>query len=607
MRVKWNGDWAAFSESVKIAQQNIDDLSFQTGLMDRNGIMVYSNLAKPTDPRVDLSQREHFQVHRDAGNADQLFISRPVKGKVSGKWSIQVTRPLLRKGEFDGVFVISMDPAKFAGFGQSLRLTDNSVMTVVRSTGEIMARYPDVGGALGLKLAGRPFQGAGAPTVGNYQAIAASDGVERIWGYHSLAEYGLTFLIGESMDDVMASHQTYRNTILAIALGLSALLMALFYLLDRSRRTLDDIGARLNVILSLSPDGIVSFGAGYRMQYVSPAFERMTGLKREQLLSLSSPEFFELLQARSAPGTSFASFNQDLEKEGRDAAPDQVFEYVNPERRVIQLSMRKARAATVSGILYFRDITRESELDRMKSEFLSTAAHELRTPMASIYGFVEILATREFPPSEVREYLDIVMRQSKLMITIINELLDLVRIESRKAADFHLESLEAGSVLLKLVQGFMPPDGRSVPLTLIPPGEHWIRADNEKLMQAVGNVLSNAYKYSAEGMPVEIELISADETHPDMTGVRVTDHGIGMSAEQLAHVGERFYRADASGHVPGTGLGMSIVGEIINLSQGKVALESEPGRGTRVTLWLPAVANGEPNPSALAMSDPAAA
>jgi PAS domain S-box-containing protein len=588
LRGKWKGDWAAFSEAVKTAQQNIDDLTFQTGLIDRNGIVAYSNLSKPTDPKVDLSEREHFQVHRNAGDADNLFISRPVKGRVSGKWSIQVTRPILRQGRFDGVMVISLDPAKFAGFGQSLRLSETTVMTVVRSTGEIMARYPDPGDSLGVKLTGRPFQPAGAPTLGNYRMTGATDGVDRIWGYHSLPEYGLTFVIGEAVDDVLAAHGTYRNFIVLIALGLSALLSALFYLLFQSMRTVEEMGGQLNVIFSLSPDGIVSFDSSQRLVYVSPAFEAITGLKRAEVLQLSGQEFFDLLRAQSAPGTSFPALKKSRAGDQDDQPdPDTVFEYLIPHKRTIQMSLRKSRGGNVSYILYFRDITRESELDRMKSEFLSTAAHELRTPMASIYGFVEILSTREFPPAEMREYLDIVLRQSRLMITIINELLDLVRIESRRGADFRFETLEAREFVLKVVQGFMPPDGRSGPLTLIPPGDHFIRADQEKLMQAVGNVLSNAYKYSSQGTPVEIELVCGDEAHPGMTGVRITDHGIGMNGEQLARVGERFYRADDSGQVPGTGLGMSIVGEIVNLSQGKVELESEPGRGTRVTLWLP--------------------
>jgi signal transduction histidine kinase len=104
-------------------------------------------------------------------------------------------------------------------------------------------------------------------------------------------------------------------------------------------------------------------------------------------------------------------------------------------------------------------------------------------------------------------------------------------------------------------------------------------------------VLSNAYKYSPEGGPVTLRLVSdADFRQPDrpvLWGVCVKDHGIGLTAEQLARVGERFYRADASGNIPGTGLGMAIVKEILELLGGRLQIDSQPGQGSQVTLWLP--------------------
>jgi hypothetical protein len=93
LRTRWNGDWQAFAALVQRAQENIDDLTFHVAVIDKDGLLAFSNLTTPTD-RTDLSQREHFKVHRESSNADRLFISRPVKGKVSGKWSIQVTRSI---------------------------------------------------------------------------------------------------------------------------------------------------------------------------------------------------------------------------------------------------------------------------------------------------------------------------------------------------------------------------------------------------------------------------------------------------------------------------------------------------------------------------------
>ena len=111
-------------------------------------------------------------------------------------------------------------------------------------------------------------------------------------------------------------------------------------------------------------------------------------------------------------------------------------------------------------------------------------------------------------------------------------------------------------------------------------------------MQALRNELSNAYKYSPAGGAVRISLFSADAAAgsglPAQVGIRVADHGLGMTPEQLARVCDRFYRADSSGNIPGTGLGMSIVKEIIELHGGQLLIESTIGAGTTVTLWLPA-------------------
>jgi signal transduction histidine kinase len=117
----------------------------------------------------------------------------------------------------------------------------------------------------------------------------------------------------------------------------------------------------------------------------------------------------------------------------------------------------------------------------------------------------------------------------------------------------------------------------------------WVRADRSKLTQALLNVLANAYKYSPKGGAVELEVLDAPATEdqPVRIGLRVVDHGIGMSPEQVARVCERFYRADASGSIPGTGLGMSIVKEIVGLHGGEVEIASQMGTGTTVTLWIP--------------------
>jgi signal transduction histidine kinase len=347
---------------------------------------------------------------------------------------------------------------------------------------------------------------------------------------------------------------------------------------------------QLMAIFALSPDGFVSFDNARCVKYVSPAITRMTALEAHDMVGLNEAEFSQRLAALCLPEAPFAGVAalRAMEAETKPGRR-QVFELANASKRVIEVGLREAQTDNVSQVLYLRDITHETEVDRMKSEFLSTAAHELRTPMASIYGFAEVLLSQELDAASQREFLTIIHKQSELMASILNELLDLARIEARKGKDFVFEPTPVQALVEQVVQGFKPPAGRSVPTLVATGAQLLMLADHKKAQQAILNVLSNAYKYSPAGGAVQIELLepAMGLAAAPLVGIRVTDHGIGMTQAQLARVFERFYRADSSGKFLGTGLGMSIVQEIVTLHRGKIDIESAIGQGTTVTLWWP--------------------
>jgi PAS domain S-box-containing protein len=357
----------------------------------------------------------------------------------------------------------------------------------------------------------------------------------------------------------------------------------------------------LNAIFELSPDGFVSFDEARRISYVSPAFILMTGLGATQLQGMGEQRFADLLASLCVAGSRFKGV-QALRENATAGTPDkrEIIELSLGGKRILEVGLRSSDSRSVSQILYFREITHETELDQLKSEFLSTAAHELRTPMASIYGFAELLLTQNFDEDSRREFLTIIFNQSELMTSILNELLDLARIESRRGKDFVFESLSAQALIKQVVSAFILPEDRRTPTLTMPDETGYILADYKKSYQAILNVLSNAYKYS-NGGDVSLTLllgICPNNRSLPCVGIRVSDQGIGMTPEQQARVFERFYRADTSGRITGTGLGMSIVQEIIQLHGGQVTLESEFGKGTSVTLWFPAVsALNERHPS----------
>lgn len=339
---------------------------------------------------------------------------------------------------------------------------------------------------------------------------------------------------------------------------------------------------QLDAVFDLSPDGFVSFDEKRRVLFVNSAFERMTGLCMSQLVGVNEFEFSCMLAARCTVEGRFCGVEVLRQRGGVDSDGEQI-ELAFATRRVLQVRLRSGQAINISQILHFHDVTHESEVERVKSEFLTAAAHELRTPMVSIYGFAELLQSQGLEEANRQEVLDIMFKQSQWMITILNNLLDLASIDSRQGKDFVFESIHVQQLMAEVLQEFKLPSGSLAPVLGMPGVPLIILADPKRARQAVLNVLGNAYKYANSHSHVNICV------KPLATGVSISvaDQGIGMTPDQLARVGERFYRADASGKVPGTGLGMSIVKEIMALHDGSVEFQSELGRGTTVTLLFP--------------------
>jgi signal transduction histidine kinase len=344
----------------------------------------------------------------------------------------------------------------------------------------------------------------------------------------------------------------------------------------------------LRAILDLSPDGFVSFDADRRVKYANPAFTRMTHIRLDQIIDRDEQVLAELLASQCSAGCPALAFEAMHQCSGIPRR--HLLELSHGVCRNLEVMLQQSDVGAVSQILYLRDISHETAVDRMKSEFLTTAAHELRTPMASIYGYAELLATQELDPTSRTEFTGILFRHARGMVAVLDDLLDMARIEARRSLDFVFETISAHELLQDAAGEFRLPLGRLAPTLKLPLEPLHVLADRQKLLQVIQNVLSNAYKYSPQGSSVAIELLpstSLANTAPQV-GIRITDHGIGMTPEQQSRVFERFYRADTSGKTLGTGLGMSIVHEIVTLHGGTVELRCSLGMGTSVTLWLPA-------------------
>ena len=403
--------------------------------------------------------------------------------------------------------------------------------------------------------------------------------------------------IREEQDQPSGPGQWLEVFIKPLVAGNGQLLGTVGYSHDISERKLAQIQSQdhtdhLDAIFDLSPDGFVSFDATGNVSHVSPAFTRMSGIALSEARGLDEQAFSDLLASHCTSEGRFLGFETLRQNvaESPNAIRDQI-ELSLGGRRMLEVALRTgstSSTSSVSQILYFHDVTHKTEVERLKNEFLAAAAHELRTPMVSVFGFAELLLNLELGATDRQKCLESIYMQSQVMVSILNDLLDLARIDERRGRKFAFESVEATALAIAAANEFTPPKGRAAPRLLPPPTPCFILVDPKQARKAIANVLSNAYKYSPAGGAIDIELLPpSNSTEAPLVGIRITDQGIGMTPEQMNRACERFYRADDSGKMQGTGLGMSIVHEIMKLHGGRVELRSQPGSGTNVTLWMP--------------------
>ena len=243
------------------------------------------------------------------------------------------------------------------------------------------------------------------------------------------------------------------------------------------------------------------------------------------------------------------------------------------------------------------DRTRERALERTRADFVTNASHELRTPLASLIGFIDTLRgpAADDPPAQTR-FLQIMAEQAGRMNRLIDDLLSLSRIEltEHRAPTERVDLVD----LLRLTAASFEPRlaARGITLTLaVPEDLPVVAGDDDQLGQVFQNLMDNAIKYGREGGCVQVAATPAPPgmrwpPRPGLT-VAVTDDGAGIAREHLPRLTERFYRVDKgrSRAVGGTGLGLAIVKHIVNRHRGQLAIDSQEGTGTTVSVWLPVV------------------
>jgi polar amino acid transport system substrate-binding protein len=252
------------------------------------------------------------------------------------------------------------------------------------------------------------------------------------------------------------------------------------------------------------------------------------------------------------------------------------------------------------GIL-IEDVTHERELERLKSEFVSIASHELRTPMTSILGFSEIMLTQSLPQDLARRYISQIHGEAERLTRILNDMLDISYLESGEGV-LEKKPIRIADLANEVLENFRAQikDRRQVKVQISgQPG--MIMADRDKIVQVFWNLLSNADKYSSPGKEILVDVRACDQNNPEWclcedevsqllpgVEVNVTDFGQGIQEDNLSMIFIPFYRVETAVHtIRGTGLGLAIVKRIIEAHGGRVWARSQVGHHTTFTIILP--------------------
>jgi signal transduction histidine kinase/DNA-binding response OmpR family regulator len=283
------------------------------------------------------------------------------------------------------------------------------------------------------------------------------------------------------------------------------------------------------------------------------------------------------------PGAHVDAEDSPLPPAGEALAEEMLVEHGG---RTLAVTAAPLGAPGEGTVWTIRDISERARLERLKSEFVATASHELRSPLTSIKGFAELLSRSEALDARQREFVDVIVLSTNRLVDLVNDLLEVARAEAGKI-ELHRRPVDVGEQVREIATLMQPRlDEKDQHIDLqIPQGLPRAFADPARVRQILTNLVTNAHLYTDEGGRLAVA-VQADDA---WLAVEVTDTGRGMTQDELEHAFDRFYRGDDGGGArpAGTGLGLSIVKSLVDLHEGQIEIDSEPGQGTTVRVRLP--------------------
>ena len=511
------------------------ELIIQLSIADAHGIMVYNTKGMPEKP-LDLSDREHIRVHQ-VGNADNLFISKPVMGRVSKKWSIQFTRKITNQdGTFAGVAVLSVDPDYFTNFYRSIDIGAKGVITLVGTDGIIRARSSAV--TRGVDPVGTLIPTTSTmldpakPPVGVYLAPSSVDGISRIASYRRLKSYPLVVFVALAEEEALSVLHWHRTSMILQGLLASAGLLLTFQL-----------ALRLNTRQHLFTEELQES----RQQLA----ELNEGLERRVV--------DEVLKNREKDGILL---HQDkLASIGKLAAG--VAHEINNPIGFIMSNL---------GTLHRYSEAERQYLSALEDALKTCSSEEQRSQLEELRRGFDLPYILEDIPILISESLEGAERVKRIVL----DLKDFARLDedSLKETDLNQCVQSSANIVRNEIRYVADIELQlnTIPLIICNP---------QQINQVIANLLVNA----AQAIEGHGRITVSTSHEGDQVLLSVTDTGCGIPADIRDLIFDPFFTTKEVGK--GTGLGLSISYDIIRKHGGDITFESEPGVGTTFMIRLP--------------------
>ncbi len=350
--------------------------------------------------------------------------------------------------------------------------------------------------------------------------------------------------------------------------------------LEKNAYLLTEQDEQMILILQHSIIGILLLDENRQIKLANPAAEQMLGKKNQQLINMTDAHVIE----------SYGLLHLiELAYQAGELQTDEVVFYY-PSELIINASVIPVDSAVhhTNFIVLLYDLTQIRQLEKVRSDFVANASHELRTPITSIKGFAEtLLDPNNREPETLDKFLTIIVKESSRLDDIIHDILSLTRLE-QKSVPLKRDEVDI-SALLDKIKTSLAVKAERLDITIAvssPPNLKWF-GDQQRLTQVLTNLLENAIHYNYPGGHAEINVQAM--TPEEGIRIEVIDDGIGIPQADLTRIFERFYRVDKarSRNSGGTGLGLAIVRNLVKSMAGRITVVSELDEGTQFVIELP--------------------